>query len=274
MFCFGAAATGLVAWLVAGGAASVGAQQTAAARPMNAFTPIRLIQPQNTEQQRAIQSLVQELQKSSPQLFSNVGQPGNQQLALALPVGLGAFNPSVPPALASQAPRPAPAPAPAPAAPSSSLLPTDSAVSTAAATPLPSPPQAALASSALLAPPPPPSPVFTAASAPISFVIDAMFRHTDTDSAMTADPTSLPFGLHFDSTQLGGEAWSSESDRDSSVSTRARRPAHTSKPDGSSSRSGPDIEDELSGLENAAGKGGMSLVGMVAPLLLVVAALV
>ncbi|KAJ2845111.1 hypothetical protein IWW36_004923 [Coemansia brasiliensis] len=75
--------------------AVVSAQQTAGLQPaaqmpfgtqgMGMFTPIRLIQPQTQEQRQAIDNLVQELQRISPQLFSTAGQSNNQQLAIALP---------------------------------------------------------------------------------------------------------------------------------------------------------------------------------------------
>ncbi|KAJ2534120.1 hypothetical protein EV175_007047, partial [Coemansia sp. RSA 1933] len=61
------------------GAASTGSPN------MGGFTPIRLIQPQTPEQQQAIQNLVDELRKSSPQLFSSIGQGNGQQVAIALP---------------------------------------------------------------------------------------------------------------------------------------------------------------------------------------------
>ncbi|KAJ2451349.1 hypothetical protein EV183_003677 [Coemansia sp. RSA 2336] len=70
----------------------VSGQQTGALQPMSlgvqrmsTFTPIRLIQPQTPEQRQAIDNLVQELQRISPQLFSTAGQSNNQQLAIALP---------------------------------------------------------------------------------------------------------------------------------------------------------------------------------------------
>ncbi|KAJ2648654.1 hypothetical protein IWW40_003718 [Coemansia sp. RSA 1250] len=78
--------------------AVVRAQQTGALQPtaqmpfgaqrMGTFTPIRLIQPQTPEQRQAIDNLVQELQRISPQLFSTAGQSTNQQLAIALPSSL------------------------------------------------------------------------------------------------------------------------------------------------------------------------------------------
>ncbi|KAJ2372781.1 hypothetical protein IW150_003951, partial [Coemansia sp. RSA 2607] len=120
------------------------------------FTPIRLIQPQDPEQQRTIQSLVQELQKTSPQLFSNIGQNGGQQqLALAVPSPLVGSNqvpapapqsmpqpfqsqvaaPAVPPAPSPPAPIPAPVPVPAPTSSSVPTM-TNSVASTSQATPL------------------------------------------------------------------------------------------------------------------------------------------
>ncbi|KAJ2549123.1 hypothetical protein GGH95_006302, partial [Coemansia sp. RSA 1836] len=184
--------------VAASGVAVVGAQQTATSRPMNAFTPIRLIQPQNPEQQRAIQSLVQELQKSAPQLFANIGQPGSQQLALALPMNPAPFNPSVGMTPASQVPAPAPAPAPAPepapmpVAPSP-LLPSPVAAVAPTAQPFFSssaPPAPPPTFTAAAAPPPPPPPMATSsigsvASAPFSFAINAMFRSTE-------DPNPMP----------------------------------------------------------------------------------
>ncbi|KAJ2310078.1 hypothetical protein IWW54_003391 [Coemansia sp. RSA 2705] len=77
--------------LLLGAAAVVSAQQAAPAQPgtqawqpgaqasqpasqsTGMFTPIRLIQPQTSEQRQAIQNLVQELQRISPQMFSTIG---------------------------------------------------------------------------------------------------------------------------------------------------------------------------------------------------------
>ncbi|KAJ2465770.1 hypothetical protein GGI03_002477 [Coemansia sp. RSA 2337] len=279
----------LLAWLAASGV--VCAQQTAAGRPMNSFTPIRLIQPQNSEQQRAIQSLVQELQKSSPQLFSNIGQPGNQQLALALPMNpLGSFGPSTVIAPASQAPAPAPAPAPSPM-PAIPSPPFPSPL--AAATP---PVQPGFVSSALPVLPPVFSPaaavplpsttsIDIVMSTPFSFAINAMFRSTDDASATPTTTGSLPFGLHFDTTLSIVNAWSSD-DSDSQsetsstlthISTRTRHLTHNNShktANEHSSAVNSDIEEELSGLENAASKSPMSLVAVVATSLLAIVALV
>ncbi|KAJ2039516.1 hypothetical protein H4S03_001646 [Coemansia sp. S3946] len=256
---------------------------------MNSFTPIRLIQPQNSEQQRAIQSLVQELQKSSPQLFSNIGQPGNQQLALALPMNpLGSFGPSTVTAPASQAPAPAPVPSPVPAIPSPPF-PSPLAASTP-------PVQPGFVSSALTVLPPVFSPaaavplpsttsIDIVMSTPFSFAINAMFRSTDDASATPTTTGSLPFGLHFDTTLSIGNAWSSD-DSDSQsetsstlthISTRTRHLTHNNShktANEHSSAVNSDIEEELSGLENAASKSPMSLVAMVATSLLAMVALV
>ncbi|KAJ2459379.1 hypothetical protein GGF42_001506 [Coemansia sp. RSA 2424] len=263
---------------------------------MNAFTPIRLIQPQNPEQQRAIQSLVQELQKSAPQLFANIGQPGSQQLALALPMNPVPLSPSVGMTPASQVPAPAPVPAPVPApAPTpmpvapSPLLPSPVAPVAPTAQPFfasSAPPAPPPAFTAAAAPPPPPmatSSIGSVASAPFSFAINAMFRSTEDPSPMPTVTTSLPFGLHFDSTWSSSEDWSSgDSDSFSEVSsplillsTRTRHQIHhshkTASEHGSAANS--DIEEELSGLENSALKNSMSLVAMVVTSVLAMAAL-
>ncbi|KAJ2749590.1 hypothetical protein GGI19_005582 [Coemansia pectinata] len=110
-----------------------------------------------------------------------------------------------------------------------------------------------------------------------------MFRSTD-----DATPTitgSLPFGLHFDTTLSINNSWSSDNGDSSSeassspthFSTRTRHLTHnnshkTASEHGSAVNS--DIEEELSGLENAASKNPMSLVAMVATSLLAMAALV
>ncbi|KAJ2745835.1 hypothetical protein GGI20_001836 [Coemansia sp. BCRC 34301] len=249
---------------------------------MNAFTPIRLIQPQNSEQQRAIQSLVQELQKASPQLFSNIGQPGNQQLALALPMNPAPFSSSTGATPTSQAPAPAPAPAPIPVAPSP-LLPSPATLTStlpplfASSTPpvLPSAFTAQAAPSLSLTPAGSSS---VMASAPFSFAINAIFRSTDDVNSMPTSTNLLPFGLHFDST------WSSD-DSDSLgttglplilLSTRTRHLIHNSHKTASKhdSATNSDIEEELSGLENAALKSSMSLVAMVVSSIIAVAALI
>ncbi|KAJ1954407.1 hypothetical protein EC988_002451 [Linderina pennispora] len=53
------------------------------AQTLQSQAPFRLIQPHNSEQQHAIQSLVQELERLSPDMFANTS--GNERLALELP---------------------------------------------------------------------------------------------------------------------------------------------------------------------------------------------
>ncbi|KAJ1721506.1 hypothetical protein LPJ53_003966 [Coemansia erecta] len=253
------------------------------------FTPIRLIQAQDPEQQRTIQSLVQELQKSSPQLFSNIGQNGGQQqLALAVPsplVGSGQAPAPAPQSLPQQfqpqvaAPSPAPAVAPAPApvptpqappapvpapAPIPSSMPTmtDSAVGTSQATPLAS-----------------------GTNLPLNFVVNGMSA-VDTVGELPAD--SLPFGLHFDASHSSLEDDDNESNdmwsdshghhasHSSGKSSKGPHTAHRSR--SGTGSSGDEMDgmsdnyDDLSGLDSSATKTAMSLVAIGLSLLGVFAA--
>ncbi|KAJ1843658.1 hypothetical protein LPJ73_005425 [Coemansia sp. RSA 2703] len=244
------------------------------------FTPIRLIQPQDPEQQRTIQSLVQALQKTSPQLFSNIGQNGGQQqLALAVPSPLVGSNqvptpapqsmpqpfqsqvaaPTVPPAPSPPAPIPAPVPVPAP---TSSSVPTvtDSVASTSQATPLAS-----------------------GTNLPLNFVVNGMSA-VDTVGEFPAD--SLPFGLHFDASHSSldddesDDMWSDSHGHHASHSSgKSSKGPHTAHRSRSGTGSSDDEMDgmsdnyeDLSGLDSSATKTAMSLVAIGLSLLGVFAA--
>ncbi|KAJ2730619.1 hypothetical protein IW152_005116 [Coemansia sp. BCRC 34962] len=124
------------------------------------------------------------------------------------------------------------------------------------------------------------------ASTPFSFAINAMFRSTSDPSATPTNTGSLPFGLHFDTTSSVSSSWSSSDSSPSSeassllvlLSTRTRHPIHSHNSHHTANEHGsaatPNIEEELSGLENAAAKNAMSLVAMVATSLLAVTILI
>ncbi|KAJ1843632.1 hypothetical protein LPJ73_005431 [Coemansia sp. RSA 2703] len=244
------------------------------------FTPIRLIQPQDPEQQRTIQSLVQELQKTSPQLFSNIGQNGGQQqLALAVPSPLVGSNqvpapapqsmpqpfqsqvaaPAVPPAPSPPAPIPAPVPVPAPTSSSVPTM-TNSVASTSQATPLAS-----------------------GTNLPLNFVVNGMSA-VDTVGELPAD--SLPFGLHFDASHSSldddesDDMWSdSHGHHASHGSGKSSKGPHTAHRSRSGTGSSDDEMDgmsdnyeDLSGLDSSATKNAMSLVAIGLSLLGVFAA--
>ncbi|ORX66496.1 hypothetical protein DL89DRAFT_286222 [Linderina pennispora] len=99
------------------------------AQTLQSQAPFRLIQPHNSEQQHAIQSLVQELERLSPDMFANTS--GNERLALELP-------------FAQPAPTPAAAQTTMPAAGFVSLVPQPLAASIASS-PAAAGPQAATA---------------------------------------------------------------------------------------------------------------------------------
>ncbi|KAJ2781651.1 hypothetical protein H4R18_002753 [Coemansia javaensis] len=146
--------------------------------------------PQTPEQSQAIQSLVQELQRTSPQLFSSLAQPGGQQLAIALPQLQNTAA-----ALAQPSAQPAPQTAqPAPTLPTG-MAPFPAGVLPTAATGT-APTAAGDAS-------------VTAEDGPttLSFALNALFRTTGTaDNEASSD--TVPFGLHFDTaeTELGALA--------------------------------------------------------------------
>ncbi|KAJ2684308.1 hypothetical protein IWW39_004987 [Coemansia spiralis] len=112
-----------------------------------------------------------------------------------------------------------------------------------------------------------------------------MFRSTSDSSASPTSTGSLPFGLNFDSTLSVSSSWSSSDSSPSSevspplilLSTRTRHPIHNHNSHHTASEHGAttsDIEEELSGLENAAAKNAMSLVAMVATSLLAMTILI
>ncbi|KAJ2414580.1 hypothetical protein H4218_005852 [Coemansia sp. IMI 209128] len=109
-----------------------------------------------------------------------------------------------------------------------------------------------------------------------------MFRSTSDSSASPTSTGSLPFGLNFDSTlSVSSSSDSSPSSEVSSplilLSTRTRHPIHNHNSHHTASEHGAttsDIEEELSGLENAAAKNAMSLVAMVATSLLAMTILI
>ncbi|KAJ2776929.1 hypothetical protein GGI15_004681 [Coemansia interrupta] len=251
------------------------------------FTPIRLIQAQDPEQQRTIQSLVQELQKSSPQLFSNIGQNGGQQqLALAVPSPLVGNNQapapapqSIPQQFQSQivAPSPAPAIAPAP-------VPTPQAPPAPVPAPVPiSASMSTTANSGVGASQA--TPLASGTDLPLNFVVNGMSA-VDTVGELPAD--SLPFGLHFDATHSSleddedesGAMWSDSHGHHAShgngKSSKGPHTAHRSRSGTGSSDDEidgmSDNYDDLSGLDSSATKTAMSLVAIGLSLLGVFAA--
>ncbi|KAI9500436.1 hypothetical protein BX070DRAFT_255126 [Coemansia spiralis] len=220
---------------------------------VNGFTPIRLIQPQTPEQQQAIQNLVQELQKTSPQLFSNIGQPGGQQqVALALP-SVAPSTPAATPANSQpqqpvqglQGPQTPQAPqAPAPAASPETFPATSSAPSgLATSTPPPMAVDQTESNSADV-------------STPFSLALNAMFQSDSSDGVDKAsDDQSLPFGLRFDPSPTGLESASSGK---SSIHSK-----HKDEHESSEHESDFEFFDDLSGLDSlAAVRAAMSLAAI------------
>ncbi|KAJ2835796.1 hypothetical protein J3B02_006539, partial [Coemansia erecta] len=250
---------------------------------LNAFTPIRLIQPQDPEQQRAIQSLVQELQRTSPQLFSNVGQNGGQQqLALAVPtMSAGGILPAqtVPRPFQSQVPPPAPAPAPAQVpvpAPTPAVTSAPSPAPSPAPAPVPAPvpassapvPSAAEPSTASTASTSaPPALMAGTTNLPLNFVVNGM-QDSNTMHEQTENG-GLPFGLHFDASHSSTEVWSDESSWHGKP-TKGSHGGHRSKTHLGSSGEDDDSDidsvseeyDDLSGLDSSAAKVAVSLVAI------------
>ncbi|KAJ2509386.1 hypothetical protein GGI11_005902 [Coemansia sp. RSA 2049] len=220
---------------------------------MTGFTPIRLIQPQTPEQQQAIQNLVDELRKASPQLFSNLGQTNGQQIAIALP----SATPNAP--AASAAPALQPQQPQTPQIPQSPQVPQQQEQPQVPQTPAPAvPPEAPAATSSA------PAELFTAtaptpavngqssessdSSTPVSFAVNAMFMSPDADKEATdevSDDATIPFGLRFDPTFTESEGTDSEG---SSIHHR-----HDST-SGSSSEDATDFDffDDLSDLDSSA----------------------
>ncbi|KAJ2614934.1 hypothetical protein H4S08_001485 [Coemansia sp. RSA 1365] len=250
---------------------------------MGSLTPIRLIQAQTPEQQQAIQKLVQELQRSSPQLFSALSQTGGQQLAIALPSATGTpsqqvAQPQQPqqlqqPQPIQMAPQPAPVSTPvaAPATPESNPQP-------AAPAPVPAPAPAPLpfTNSAELSPTPvaqsseavqaPQAALATGTSTPLSFALNAMFQTSSPQGVETLSDT-LPFGLHFDQTEseLGDMHSSDSSASDVSITLTHHFSTRPSPTWGSSihrSSSESDSFDEWAGLDNSAAKSAASLAAV------------
>ncbi|KAJ2662207.1 hypothetical protein IWW48_001947 [Coemansia sp. RSA 1200] len=232
---------------------------------MSGFTPIRLIQPQTPEQQQAIQNLVDELRKASPQLFSNLGQTNGQQIAIALPSATPNTptasvapapqqqpqQPQQPQALQPQVPQQQEQPqvpqAPAPAVPPEAPAATSSApaelFTTTASTPAVNEQ----------------SSVSNDASTPVSFAVNAMFMSSDADEEATdevSDDETIPFGLRFDPTFTESEGADSEG---SSIHH------HHDSTGGSSSEDATDFDffDDLSDLDSrAATRAAMSLAAI------------
>ncbi|KAJ2157193.1 hypothetical protein GGF46_004671 [Coemansia sp. RSA 552] len=278
------------------------AQQTPASAPatqlMNTFTPIRLIQPQTQEQQQAIQRLIQELQRSSPQLFSATGQPGNQQMAIALPPELQGFRqPATAVASNGNTAQPVsngntaqpvsngntaqPAPAPTPEAPA----PTPEAPAPTPEAPAPTPEEPASSPEAPAPSPEEPAPKAPVPSqaadsgqdvnapTPLSFALDAMFRGSGKETS-----SLLPFGLHFDSStadELGPISTPEVSSQESSMSEHQwthHRHSSSRGRGGSGGETGSDSLDDWAGLDSSAATPAMSLVAIGLAVLSAVAA--
>ncbi|KAJ2505003.1 hypothetical protein GGI11_007159 [Coemansia sp. RSA 2049] len=217
---------------------------------MAGFTPIRLIQPQTPDQQQAIQNLVDELRKASPQLFSNLGQTNGQQIAIALP----STTPNAPAASVAPAPHPQ-----QPQTPQVPQVPQQQEQPQAPQTPaLAVPPEAPAATSSA------PAELFTEtaptpavneqasessdSSTPVSFAVNAMFMSPDADEEATdevSDDATIPFGLRFDPTFTESEGTDSEG---SSIHH------HHDSTSGSSSEDATDFDffDDLSDLDSSA----------------------
>ncbi|KAJ2078283.1 hypothetical protein H4R24_004591 [Coemansia sp. RSA 988] len=267
----------------------VHAQQTATSGAgvptMGSFTPIRLIQAQTPEQQQAIQNLIQELQRSSPQLFSALGQSSNQQLAIALPgttvtpsqqVSQQQQQPQQPqqPQLPEQSRQPqpielpeqsrqpqpievapVPTPIPVPGPPLQQIEPSP--------TPAAHPPEAAQEAPT------------ADTSTPLSFALNAMFRTSSPQAAETPSD-SLPFGLHFDQSDSElGDMHSSDSSSNDALLTPTHhfstRPSHTRGSSMQDSSSESESFDEWAGLDSSATKSATSLVAVGLALLYAVA---
>ncbi|KAJ1876747.1 hypothetical protein H4R99_002495 [Coemansia sp. RSA 1722] len=252
--------------------------QTAAGQGLNAFTPIRLIQAQDPEQQRAIQSLVQELQKTSPQLFTNVGQSGGQQqLALAVPTMPASSQPAqqtvpqaMPQPFQSQVPPPAPVPASVPA-------PAPTPAATPAPAPAPAPGPAPVPAPVSSAPTPAstdPSSLMTSTTGlPLNFVANGFMDHNQMHEHSDDE---IPFGLHFDASHSSMDSvWSDESSRHGKP-TKGSHGSHQGKP--SMSDDDEDLDsiseeyDDLSGLDSSATKVAVSLVAIGVSLLAMITA--
>ncbi|KAJ1728675.1 hypothetical protein LPJ72_005357 [Coemansia sp. Benny D160-2] len=199
---------------------------------MTGFTPIRLIQPQTPEQQQAIQNLVDELRKASPQLFSNLGQTNGQQIAIALP----SATPNAPAASVAPAPPPQQPQTPAPAVPPEAPAATSSAPAELFTATAPTPAVNGQSSES------------SDSSTPVSFAVNAMFMSPDADEEATDevnDDATIPFGLRFDPTFTESEGTDSEG---SSIHH------HHDIKSGSSSEDATDFDffDDLSDLDSSA----------------------
>ncbi|KAI8323466.1 hypothetical protein GQ54DRAFT_332535 [Martensiomyces pterosporus] len=301
-----------LAWIFLS-AAAVAAQNSSAppvAVANGSNAPIRLIQAQSPDQQSAIHSLVQELQRTSPQLFQSMGPPGNERVAIALPPdflngGHGSASPAtaIPAPVPAPAPPPAPAPIPVPPTPSKPPVP-DAAAPTApqpaTLSPPPAPSLAAISPFELPTPkaplmaPPGLAPASTnsgapsssaAASTPLSFVVNALLQNADSSrphSTGTPATANLPFGLHFDTTQEGMYDQSSSEDNVSGnggSSSRsefdASRWLDSTLPDMASaddmSSSDEPSSEEESGLSSSASRAAVSLVAIGLSLLSIMA---
>ncbi|KAJ2802282.1 hypothetical protein H4R20_003339 [Coemansia guatemalensis] len=270
----------------------VRAQQTGTpgtgVQAMGSFTPIRLIQAQTPEQQQAIQNLVQELQRSSPQLFSALGQTGSQQLAIALPGAAAtssqqASQPQQQAQQASQsqqpqqfqpiqaAPQLAPVSTPA-AAPATPVVNPQPPAPTPVPAPVPLPQATELPPAAAQTPQAAPT---ADATTPLSFALNAMFRTSSPQAAETSSD-SLPFGLHFDQSdsELGDMHSADSSDGDASITPThhfSTRHSHTWGSSMHDSSSESDSFDEWAGLDSSAAKPAASLVAVGLALLYAVA---
>ncbi|KAJ1663580.1 hypothetical protein IW140_004825 [Coemansia sp. RSA 1813] len=226
---------------------------------MGGFTPIRLIQPQTPEQQQAIQNLVDELRKSSPQLFSSIGQGNGQQVAIALPStapNAGSASPVSPgapsspgPAQAAQPQQPQQLQQPrAPEVPQAPQVPQASAPAGLPETPPAT--SSAPAGSAANTPAPAEteqSATNSDASTPFSFAVNAMFMSPDADDETVGEineDQTIPFGLRFDPTSAELEETGSES---SSIHRKHDSSSHSSDSD-----TDFDFFDDLSDLDSMA----------------------
>ncbi|KAJ1731624.1 hypothetical protein LPJ61_002446 [Coemansia biformis] len=242
-------------------AAAASAQQTLAPLAQqparNSFTPFRVIQAQTPEQRQAIQNLIQELQRSSPELFAAFGQPGSQQLALAVPPAEttgAAPQASPPPQQQSQqqpqqmqsgaAPGAVPVAPPPTGAPSAPPFPFSAAAPPAAASAVPS-----------------------AATTPLSFALNALFPASS--QPIQATPSdSLPFGLHFGSadSELAGlgtpDASSDGPDQVSSAVGQHHASVHPSSRSPGAGSSEPSSFNEWAGLDSSAATPAVTLAAI------------